>query len=339
MAKGPGEGRKGIRKHAKETDESEKTQDPETEKQFKEEQIAAKLYDRKAKSQLPKPKQEHVNLDNKDVTLGSRINDETMVLPAHVRDPGSQLYRRMLYTWGMTPKMVKMLWRLRNFTEADIDDHINWFAETFECAVTQRSSDLDYKKQTFGHQLAAIHYHKMLMEAKEEKVGNRVKYIQNWVNEKIKYPMTIGDFGNRKFLQTVAQEGFTKETVKELTDRGFTPGMVTDHVKKMKNYLGFRIPQQTVRARTLKYSPPSKLPEEVFIQIRERVPLTTMSATPAQQTTPIQVPLTAMPTASTEMEERNVGTVTEKIEPNILAEDPEDRGGLPIITNVISLHT
>ena len=59
------------------------------------------------RSQLPKAKKTIVDIDDENATLLSIINNVTLVPPEHVRDPGSQLYWRILYTWRMTPKLVK----------------------------------------------------------------------------------------------------------------------------------------------------------------------------------------------------------------------------------------
>ena len=78
-----------------------------------------------------------IHIDEENVTLASMIKNETLVPPENVRDPGSQLYRRILYTWGMAPKLANFLRRLRHFTKEQINDHINWFNDTFDANATR----------------------------------------------------------------------------------------------------------------------------------------------------------------------------------------------------------
>ena len=101
--------------------------DPEAEKQFTEERIARELFQAKAKAQLHKSTQDIVDIDDENATLSSMINNKTLVPPENPRDPESQLYRRILYVFRMTPKLMSLLRRMRNFTEEQIDEHINWF--------------------------------------------------------------------------------------------------------------------------------------------------------------------------------------------------------------------
>ena len=82
------------------------------EKQFREEEIAHALFEREEQTQLPRAKKTIVDIDDENATLHSMINNVTLVPPENVRDPGSQLYRRMLYTFGMTPKLANLLRRL-----------------------------------------------------------------------------------------------------------------------------------------------------------------------------------------------------------------------------------
>ena len=106
-------------------DPSKGPSDPAAEKQFREEQIARELFQAEVKAQLPEPKKKIVDIDNAKATLTSLINNQTLVPPENPRDPGSQLYRRILYVFGMMPKLMSVLRRMRHFTEEQIDEHIN----------------------------------------------------------------------------------------------------------------------------------------------------------------------------------------------------------------------
>ena len=66
-----------------------------------------------------------VDINDENATLASMIINQTLVPLENPRDPGSQLYRRILYVFGMTPKFMSILRRLRYFSEEQIDKHIN----------------------------------------------------------------------------------------------------------------------------------------------------------------------------------------------------------------------
>ena len=110
---------------------SQNPADPKAEKQFREEQIARELFQLEIWTQLSKPTRKIVDIDDENATLTSMINNQTLVPPENPRDPGSQLYPRILYVFGMTPKLMSILRRMRYFTEEQIDEHINSFNDTF----------------------------------------------------------------------------------------------------------------------------------------------------------------------------------------------------------------
>ena len=220
-------------------DPSQGPVDPKAEKQFWEEQIARELFQSEIQTQLPKPTKKIVDIDDGNATLASMINNRTLVPPENPRDPGSQLYCRILYVFGMTPKLMSLLRRMRHFTEEQIDEHINWFNDTFAGTVT-RVKEIKYGKTTFGPRMSGLHDHTQLMEA-ESVAFNENKLIQEWVDEEIKYPYTPTDLENRKYRQTIARVGFTKEIITELINRGFTRNQIDKHIKTVRHWFGFEV--------------------------------------------------------------------------------------------------
>ena len=192
-------------------DPSQKPADPKAEKQFREEQIARELFQAEIQTQLPKPTKKIVDIDDGNATLASMINNQTLVPPDNPRDPGSQLYRRILYVFVMTPKLMSLLRRMRHFTEEQIDKHINWFNDTFAGSVT-RVKEIKY----------GLHDHTQLMEA-ESVAFNEHKLIQEWMDEEKKYPYTPMDLGNRKYKQTIARTGFTEKYHSRVDKQGVHP--------------------------------------------------------------------------------------------------------------------
>ena len=177
--------------------------DPEAEKKFREEQIARELFQTEIRTQLPKPTKKIVDIDEGNATLTSMINNQTLIPQENPRDPGSQLYHRILYVFGMMSKLMSLLRRMRRFTEEQIEEHINWFNNTFAASATG-VKEINYRKTTFGPRMSGLHAHTKLMEA-ESVAFNENKLIQAWVDEEIKYAYTPLNLGNRKYKQTIAR--------------------------------------------------------------------------------------------------------------------------------------
>ena len=232
------------------------------------------MFQAEAKAQLPKPTQDIIEIDDGNATLSSMINNKTLVPPENPRDPGSQLYRRILYFFGMTPKLMSLLRRMRNFTEEQIDEHINWFNDTFDGTVT-RVKEINYQKTTFGPRMSGLYKHTKLMKA-ESATFNEHKLIQEWVDHKIEYSYTPPDLGYRKYKQTIARTGFTGDIISELIKRGFTRARVDKHIKQVRQRFGFNVRKIGKRG---KQTPPSSLPDIVFTEGRRGVVSTTTGTT------------------------------------------------------------
>ena len=69
--------------------------------------------------------------------------------------------------------------------EEQIDEHINWFNDTFGGTVT-RVKEINYKKTTFGPRMSGLHKHTKLLKA-ESLAFNEHKLIQQWVDLKLEY--------------------------------------------------------------------------------------------------------------------------------------------------------
>ena len=314
---------------------SQKPADPKAEKQFKEERIAREMFQAEAKTQLSKPTRDITNINDEKATLASMINNETLVPPENPRDPGSQLYRRIVYVFGMTPKLMSLLRRLRNFTEEEIDEHINWFNDTFDANVT-RVKEINYKKTTFGPRMSGLHKHTKLINA-ESKAFNESKLIQQWVDKKIEYPYTPLDLGNRKYKQTIAKTGFTEDILKELTDRGFNRAQIDKHIKHVRQRFGFNIRRTGKKGKQIS---PSTLPDIVFIE-KETESVSTTAVT-TTTTTSSATPTTSSTVEIGSMMEQDPEDVGQTIRSVIIA-GPEnvhgEREQLPIISSVISMST
>ena len=277
-----------------------------------------------------------MDIDDEKATLSSLINNKTLVPPENPRDPGCHLYHRILYVFGMTPKLMSVLRRMRQFTEEQINEHINWFNDTFDANVT-RVKEISYTKTAFGPRMSGLHKHTKLMEA-QSATFNESKLIQEWVDDEIKYPYTPADLGNQKYRQTIARTGFTEEIIAELMKRGFSHAQVDKNIRQIRQRFGFDV--RISGSRRGKHIPPTKLPEIIFTEEkRGTVPTTssvtittTSSMTPATPSTSKSAPLMGV---SRETVEQTIGSIT-VADPG---DPPGERGRLPIISTVFSLST
>ena len=97
---------------------------------------------------------------------------------------------------------------------------------------------------------------------------NENKLIQEWVDEEISCPYTPMDLGNRKYKQTIAQTGFTKGIIKELTQNGLTPAMIDKHIRMVITRFSFNIAK--AGSRKSRYTPPASLPDVIFIEEKKK---------------------------------------------------------------------
>ena len=144
------------------------------------------------------------------------------------------------------------------------------------------------------------------MEA-ETVSANENKYIQERVDEEIEYSYTPTDLRNRKYKQTIAQSGFTKETLKAVHQIGFTPAMIDTHIRTIRTRFGFNIGAAT--SRRSKHTPPAVMPDIVFIEPSRKMVPTTNSATPTTPSMTISTPSTGTGTKMTDTTGKTIGTM------------------------------
>ena len=70
------------------------------------------------------------------------ISDETFILPMEPDQPGSELYRRIVCKFGITPAILRKLHVERLFSEEQVDEHINYFDEHFKVKIKRAKQDI-----------------------------------------------------------------------------------------------------------------------------------------------------------------------------------------------------
>ena len=88
-------------------------------------------------------------VDVPNVSILSMISDETFILPMEPDQPGSELYRRIVCKFGITPAILRKLHVERLFSEEQVDEHINYFDEHFKVKIKRTKQDIT--AQSFVH--------------------------------------------------------------------------------------------------------------------------------------------------------------------------------------------
>ena len=66
-------------------------------------------------------------LNSTTINIRDMMTPETFELPMDWDQPGSQLYRRIISVFGLTPTIIRKLHLERHFSEEDVDKHIDHF--------------------------------------------------------------------------------------------------------------------------------------------------------------------------------------------------------------------
>ena len=81
-------------------------------------------------------------LNSTMINIKDMMTPETFELPMDWDQPGSQLYRRIISVFGLTPTIIRKLHLERHFSEEDVDRHIDHFNGRFGTTVTRTKKDM-----------------------------------------------------------------------------------------------------------------------------------------------------------------------------------------------------
>ena len=145
------------------------------------------------------------------------MNPETFELPMDWDQPGSQLYRRIISVFGLTPTIIRKLHLERHFSEEDVDRHINHFNSRFGTTVTRTKKDMPVNAKFTEEQITAFTTNAPFMGAHQLRI-NRQAILEKWKWKDIVYPTSPEEFGNEKYRQVVLYHGFTADLRKKLKE-------------------------------------------------------------------------------------------------------------------------
>ena len=128
------------------------------------------------------------NLNSTTTNIKDMMSPETFELPMDWDQMGSQLYRRIVTVFGLTPTTVRKLHMERHFSKEDVDKHINYFNDKFgtevthtkkghacECQIYKRTNNSIYKKCSF-HGSPSVEDQPTSYPGEMEKKGHCVSY-------------------------------------------------------------------------------------------------------------------------------------------------------------------
>ena len=128
------------------------------------------------------------NLNSTTTNIKDMMSPETFELPMDWDQPGSQLYRRIVTVFGLTPTIVRKLHMERHFSEEDVDKAYKLFqrqvwnrSDTYqerhacECQIYKRTNNSIYKKCSF-HGSPSVEDQPTSYPGEMEKKGHCVSY-------------------------------------------------------------------------------------------------------------------------------------------------------------------
>ena len=68
--------------------------------------------------------------------------EDTFQLPLEPNQPGSELYRRIIFKYGITSAILRGLHVHRHFSEVEVDMHLEYLRETYKLNVERTKSDM-----------------------------------------------------------------------------------------------------------------------------------------------------------------------------------------------------
>ena len=200
-------------------------------------------------------------LNSTTTNIRDMMNPETFELPMDWDQPGSQLYRRIITVFGLTPTIVRKLHLERHFSEEDVDKHINHFNNRFGVTVTHTKKDLPADAKFTQEQVTTFTTSALFMGAHQLRI-NRQAIMEKWKRKDIVYPTSPEEFGNEKYRQIVLYHGFTADLRKKLKEYLGSNKKIDAHIVHLRKY--FTIGSQKKGAKILRHVTPESFPEMAY---------------------------------------------------------------------------
>ena len=200
-------------------------------------------------------------MNSTTINIKDMMTPETFELPMDWDQPGSQLYRRIISVFGLTPTIIRKLHLERHFSEEDVDKHIDHFNGRFGTTVTRTKKDMLLDAKFTEEQIKSFTTNVLFMGAHQLRI-NRQAILDKWKRKDIVYPTSPEDFGNEKYRQVVLYHGFTADLRKKLKQYLGSHKKIDAHIVYLRKH--FSIGSQKKGAKIPRHVTPESFPELAY---------------------------------------------------------------------------
>ena len=193
-----------------------------------------------------------------NVSIKSMMTDETFILPMEPEQPGSELYRRVVCKFGITPAILRRLHVERLFSEEQVDQHINYYEEHYQVKIKRTKSDIPNESTFTEEEIKDFDENTALRMQTQPRV-TRKPLVKKWLDQPIEYPTEPDDMGNMKYRHLLLFHGFTSDLKLELKKTLKTNARVNQHMAFMRK--SYNIGNQRGKGNYGKHATPSRFPE------------------------------------------------------------------------------
>ena len=81
-----------------------------------------------------------LSVPNQDIK--TLLTEDAFQLPLEPNQPGSKLYQRIVFKYGVTPAILRGLHVHQHFSETDVDLHLDYLNETYNLRVERTKNDM-----------------------------------------------------------------------------------------------------------------------------------------------------------------------------------------------------
>ena len=215
-------------------------------------------------------------MNSTTINIKDMMTPETFELPMDWDQPGSQLYRRIISVFGLTPTIIRKLQLERHFSEEDMDKDIDHFNGRFGTKLARTKKDMPLDAKFTEEQIKSFTTNVLFMGAHQLRI-NRQAILDKWKRKDIVYPTSPEDFGNEKYRQVVLYHGFTADLRKKLKQYLGSNKKIDAHIVYLRKH--FAIGSQKKGAKIPRHVTPESFPELAYWPIQTLFP-------PMEQSTP-----------------------------------------------------
>ena len=230
--------------------------------EFPSDQVAKKMAEYCTVSEGPEEGMTYnTDINRSGVPLKELANPMTIVYPIKIKDFGSPLYRRILYTWGLPNALRSGLRKYRHWTEEDIENHLSFLHGPLNKIILKVGDGFSWERKFTEEQIKNFEETIVLKDRPYQQPPMQ-DVLEKWKQNKVIFPTCSTDEGNVKYRQILLHSGLTFDLKKKLGQQGLTPQDIDNHLLHMQSFFrGVTISVQ--KAANRKYTP-ARLPYKEF---------------------------------------------------------------------------